>query len=203
MSSPTVEVRGQAGTEVEPEYVVVTVDLEAGGETAAAAQQQVEDRLTAVERELPAALGPAERHVTGRSVGTTEQRFDTAVDEEFVARVTLELRCDDLPVDDVATAVAAAGGAVERTEPRVTDRQREALREELLTAATENAREQAEQIAAAEGHTVGSVVSLSTEETLGFDSIVDEALATEVSADHDPGPIEFTTAVTAVYELDD
>lgn len=202
MSSPTVEVRGQAGTEVEPEYVVVTAELAEGGETAATAAQQVEDRLRAVERELPAAVGPGERHVTGRSVGTTEQLFDTAIDEEFVARVTLELRCDDLPVADVAMAVAAAGGSVERTEPRVTDRQRDALREELLTAATENARQQAEHITAAEGHTVGSVVSLSTEETLGFDSIVDEALATNVSADHDPGPIEFTTAVNAVYELE-
>lgn len=202
MSDPTVEVRGRAGTDVEPEYVVLTTELEAGGETARAAQRRIDDRLAEFTVALPATVGEGDRHVTGRSVDTTEELFDTALDDAFVARATLELRCDELPVDDVAVAVAAAGGSVTRTEPRVTEERREAIRAELLTAATENAREQAEHVAAAEGHTVGSAVSLSTEESLGFESIVDEALASAVSADHDPGPIEFTAGVSAVFELD-
>lgn len=203
MNSPTVEVRGRAGTEVEPEYVVLTTEFEEGGETAVAAQRRIDDRFAELERELPSGFSASERHLTGRSVGTTEELFDATIDDEFVARATLELRCADLPADDLAMGVAAAGGSVTRAEPRVTDQQRDSLREELLTAATRNAREQADHVAAAEGHTVGSAVSLSTEESLGFESIVDEALASEVSADHDSGPIEFTAEVSAVFELED
>lgn len=151
---------------------------------------------------LPARVGEDDSHVTKRTLGASQRAFDTGVDAEFVAAVELELRCGELPVDGVATAVADAGGYVERAEPRVTEQRREAIRVELLTATTENAREQAEHVAAAEGHTVGSAVSLSTGETLGFESIVDEALASAVSADNDPGPIEFTARVNAVFELD-
>lgn len=203
MSSPTVEVSGRAGVEVEPEYVVVAAEIEAGGETATGAQRRVDDRLAELDRELPAGFDDAERHVTGRSVGASDQVFDSGVDGAFVATASLELRCENCPAGDVATAVAAAGGTVERTEPRVTEDRREDLREELLTAATENAREQAAHIARAEGHTVGPVVTVSTKESLGFESIVEEALATAVSADVDPGSVEFTASVSATYELTD
>jgi len=83
----------------------------------------------------------------------------------------------------------------------VTESRREELREELLGAASENAREQAEIVAAADGHTLGPVVTLATKESMGFDSIVEEALATEVSAGVPAGQIEFTASVDATYEL--
>ena len=84
----------------------------------------------------------------------------------------------------------------------MSEAEREQLREQLLTAATENAREQAEQIAAAEGRSVGPAISLATDDPVGFESIVEESLATEVSAAVDGGPIEFTASVDATYELD-
>jgi len=201
MSSPTVEVSGRAGVEIEPEFVVVVAEIEAGGETATGAQRRVDDRLTELDRELPAGFGDVERHVTGRSVGASDQVFDSGVDGAFVASASLELRCGDHSASDVTTAVAAAGGSVDRTEPRLTESQRADLREELLTAATENAREQATHIARAEGYTVGPIVTVSTEEPLGFDSIVEEALATTASVDVAPGPIELTASVSATYEL--
>lgn len=202
MSSPTVEVTGRAAVEAEPEYTRFVVEIEEYGETMAGAQRRVDDRLSELNRELPAAIDAAEDGVTGRSIRSADEIFDPDIDDPYVASVTLELRCTDLPTDEVANAIAAAGATVERTEPRVTESRREELREELLTAATENAREQAELVAAADGHAVGSVVNLATKDSMGFDSIVDEALATAVDADIETGRVEFTTSVDATYELE-
>ncbi|WP_053946819.1 SIMPL domain-containing protein [Halolamina sediminis] len=202
MSSPTVEVTGKAAVETEPEYAVFVVEIEGYGETVSGAQRRVEDRLAELDRELPDAVDDAADSVTGRSVTSADELFDPDCDDPYVASATVELRCDGLPGDDVANAVAAAGGTVSRTEPRVTESRREALREELLGAATENAREQAEIVANADGHTLGSVVSLATKESMGFDSIVEEALATEVSAGVPAGQVEFTASVDATYELE-
>jgi uncharacterized protein YggE len=201
MSSPTVEVTGRASVETEPEYAVLTAEFEAGGESAAGAQRRVDDLRESLDRELPDGVGDGDRHVTNRAVGTADEVFDAGVDGPYVATATVELRCEESRADEVATAVTAASGSVTRTEPRVTEARREELREELLTVATENAREQAEHIAAAEGHTVSGLRNVSTEEALGFESIVEEALAAEMSAGVPPGPIEFTASVEATYEL--
>jgi hypothetical protein len=68
----------------------------------------------------------------------------------------------------------------------------------------ERAREKAEQMAATEGLAVAEMQEATTREvSTGFDSIVDEALASGPDTDLHPTPITVSEGVKAVFEIDE
>lgn len=198
----TIEVDGKASVSMEPDTMLVTLELEAGGARAAVARDREADRRETILDALATVVDERDVHVASKSVRETSDLFDAAVDDPYTARTTLEVRCLPRAVDDVVVTATDHGALVEELEPMVTDGRRTEIRAELLTAAVENAREQAEHIARTVGQSIDQLEQLATTHGSGFDSLVDDALASQVSTDAATGPVEFSTSVTATYELE-
>ncbi|WP_227134654.1 SIMPL domain-containing protein [Halorubellus salinus] len=197
----TVEVDGRASIDVAPDTLVVSIEIEAGDSTAARARDLELDRRTTLRDALPDVVDDTDVTVTGRYVGESTAAFDEGVTGDYTARTTLDVRCAPNVLDDVVVTTTDTGGSVESVTPIVSEGRREELREELVTAATESAREQADHIAETLDRPITDVVSISTSEPGPLDSFADEIIPSGVSANYDPGPVELAACVTATFEL--
>lgn len=198
----TVEVTGQASVSVAPDTMLVRIEVEAGGSSAPLARDREQDCRETVLESLCDVVDEQDVRMESKTIEATSNLFDTEIEEAYIARTTLEVQCLPSSVEQVVVTATDDGALVERVDPKVADAKREQLRAELLSTAVENAREQAKQIASTVGQPIDHLNHVATTDTRGFDSVVDGALTTQVSLDASEGPVEFSTTVTATYELE-
>lgn len=197
----TVEVDGRASIDVAPDTLVVTLEIEIGDSTAARARDLELDRRETIREALPDVVAERDITVTGRYVGESTGAFDACASGDYTARTTLDVRCAPATLDALVVAATDTGAYIESVNPTVSDGRREELREELVTAATENARDQASHIAETLDRPITDLVSISTSDPGPLDGFTDEIIPSGVSANYDPGPVELAACVTATYEL--
>lgn len=202
MATGTVEVTGSASERVAADYADVEVSVEVGDDSTEAVQQRLGDASTAVVDGLEAAGVSAER-VRTASYRVTESDAVFGEDDTapFVGVERLYVRCDPDDLSRIGTAVVSAGGTVERIELRLSDDRRAEIRQALLTAAVDHARDRATTIASAMDRAVGSVRSVSTRDPASFSSVVDDALAASADVDLEGGPIDVSASVEATFDL--
>lgn len=202
MSHATVKVEGRARAEVDPDVMVVSLEVDVGSETAQAARDREQDHRQTLLLALDEYIDAEAATVTAIQVGETEQMFDADIDEPYTAQATLEIRCSPCNLDDVVHTAVDNGAAIEYVEPRINEARRESIRTDLLERATANARKQAETIAHAADQRIARVQSLSTIKDCSFGGIADDILGAMVSADYNPGPIELAATVEATFDLE-
>ena len=197
----TVEVDGRSSIDVAPDTFVVTIEVEVGDSTAARARDLEEDHRNTLRDALPDVVDDTDITVTGRYVGESTAAFEEVTTGDYTARTTLDIRCAPNALNDIVVTATDTGATIESVTPIVSDGRREELREELVTAATENARDQANHIAETLDRPITDLVSISTSDPGPLDGFADEIIPSGVSANYDPGPVELAACVTATYEL--
>lgn len=202
MGESTLHVEGNATAEVEPDVMVVALEVTAGCETARAARDRERDHRRTLLESLEGLIADDATTITSKYVGESKNAFDSTVEAAYTARSTIEVRCRPDDLDAVVGLATEAEVLVERVEARVAEGRRESIRTNVLEAATANAREQAETLAAAADRRLGPVQWLSTADTRQFESVVDDIMASDVSADYSVGPVELAVVVEATYALE-
>lgn len=201
VTEPTIDVRGRARTVVEPDRLVLTFDVESGGERASDARARAADRRRTLVDAVSEVAPAVSVDVTRTNVGETCEMFDASADADYAASTTVEAGCRPEQFDDVAQAGSDVGASLESVTPILAEPHRESVRRELAETATERARGQADRAAAAADHAVGALVELDVGDTDPFDAIDDE-FAVDVPAEHVLGPVDVTVTVDATYALE-
>ena len=128
--------------------------------------------------------------------------FDPVTDAPFQATERLHIDCLPENAESVVVDVTNAGGQIQTVQFRLHKDKRQELQDKVINLTMERARGKVEQMAAAEGLVVAEMQEAATTEvSTGFESIVDEALASSPDTDLHPAPITVSEGVEAVYEL--
>jgi uncharacterized protein YggE len=128
--------------------------------------------------------------------------FDPVTDAPFQAIERLHIDCVPENAESVVIDITNSGGQIQTVQFQLHEDMRRELQNKAISSAMERAREKAEQMAAAEGLAVAEVQEAMTKEvSTGFESLVDEALASSPDADLHPTPITVSEGVEVVYEL--
>lgn len=201
----TVTVGASATVEAAPDLAVVTVAVEATADSAEAARAAVAEdaeRMRAALRES----GVPDGNVSTAAFDVRPQYDHRGDERELVGyRAVHAYRVEVAPdrageVIDVAVGNGAT--SVSGVSFTLSDEARQELREEALTAAVENARADAETVAAATGTTLGEVRTVSTSNDGGGPGPVYETRADAGgSTTVEPGTVSVSASVTVVYEL--
>jgi uncharacterized protein YggE len=128
--------------------------------------------------------------------------FDPVTDAPFQATERLYIDCLPENAESVVVDVTNAGGQIQTVQFQLHEDKRREIQNNAISSAMQRAREKAEQMAAAEGLVVAEMQEAATTDvSSGFESIVDEALATSPVTDLHPAPITVSEGVEVVYEL--
>lgn len=169
-SIPVVVVQGTGRIELEPNYAEISLGVEAQDDSPAETADIMSRQLQAVADTLAALGFPPDSFP--RSAFAVRPRYDFERDREMVgfsAVVSLTLRTTDLDLVSDLIAAALATGATSVDNVRFLSTEANAARLEALRLAFDQARDEAEALAAASGHGLGAVQSISTQRQQGFD----------------------------------
>lgn len=201
----TVTAPGSATVTAAPDIAVISVSVAATADTAEAARSQVAEAA----QQLQTALENA-----GYEVNTTSYRLFPEYDYSKDRRELVGYRA--VQVFEFETQPDAAGEAVDLAINNgatsvnyirfaLTDEHRKELRQQALKAAVNDARSDAEAVAAAANRSVGSVLSIqigSTGGVIPYEARLAAASADAAGTSFDPGPVTVTATVTVTYELE-
>ena len=206
--TPTISVSGTATVEAAPDLAVVHVAVEREASTADGARGDV---ATAVEtmRQALRDAGIPDENVTTESFNVFPQ-YDYRDDERRLDgyRAVHVFRIEVAPDRAGEVIDVAVGNGADRVNGvafTLSDERRAELRQEALTLAVENARTDAETMAAAAGVSVGAVQSLSTSDSVGPVYPVEFARAEDTSGGQtvvEPGDVSVTATATVVYGIE-
>jgi len=184
-----------------PDLATVEVLAVDEGETVSDARAIAKDRASTL-REPITDISTDQVRTVDIQVQDTDEIFDPATDAQFQATERLHIDCVPKNADSIAVDVISAGGQIKTVQFQLHEDKHQELQNKAISSAMERAREKAEQMAAAEGFAVGGVQEATTKEvSTGFESIVDEALASSPETDLHPAPITVSEGVEVVYEL--
>lgn len=201
MTHRTITTDATGRSEAKPELATVEAAAIGEAESAATALAAARDRAESI-RASVTTVADAQIRTTDRRVDHSSEVFDADPDAPYRAIERLDVTCDPEVVEPIVVAVTDAGGSVRTVQFHLRENAAHRLQDEALVDAMERAREKAEQLATAEGLTVGDVRDVTVEDMMtGMESIVDEALATGGDADLHPGLVSVSETVTVVYEL--
>jgi uncharacterized protein YggE len=171
------------------------------GESASDARAIANDRASTL-RESITDVSTAQVRTVDLQVQDTDEMFDPVTDAPFQAIERLHIDCVPENAESVVVDVTNAGGQIQTVQFRLHEDKRRELQNNAISSAMERAREKAEQMAAIEGLAVAEIQEATTREvSTGFESIVDEALASSSETDLHPAPITVSEGVEVVYEL--
>lgn len=205
MVDRTVTTTGTGRVTEQPDLATARLTVRGSGDDPGSARERARGRAAEVRDAL------ADTPVASEAVRTTGVRvrhrsdvFDgPETDADYLA--TEAVVVDYVP-DGIAEAVVAAtdaGARVDTVDVGLHESRREELSAAALRAATADARRRAETIAAAEGHSVGAVRDVSTQDPAGMESIVEEALDEPPEFDFQPDPVAVSAEVRATFDLAD
>lgn len=208
-STPSISVSGSATVEAAPDLAVVQVAVEREARTADRARG---DAATAVE-EMRQALrdaGISDENVTTESFNVFAQ-YDYRDGERTPDgyRAVHAFRIEVAPDRAGEVIDVAVGNGADRVSGvafTLSDEKRAELRQEALTLAVENARTDAETMAAAAGVSVGPVQSLSTSNSAGPVYPFEDVRAEDTSGGQtviEPGDVSVTASVSVVYGIEE
>jgi uncharacterized protein YggE len=204
-SNSTVSVNADATVERAPDRATVTVAAVGRGETAEAARNNLTGDADAITSALEA-----------EGANVTSSRFQIRPDYEesregreqvgYVAIHTVEAETSDVTTAGtlIDTAVDAGADRVEGVRYSLSEETRQAAREEALTTAMDNARTDAEVVAAAEGQSVGDAVTIQTSNH-GRPVVYAEAAAAGDAGGRttiEPGQVTVDASVSVTYDLE-
>lgn len=198
----TVTVSADATVERTPDRATVTVAAVGRGDTAAAARDALSGDADAVEAALE---DEGATVTTSRFSVSPEYDYSGEGREQvgYVAVHTVEAETSD--VGTVGTLVDAAVDAgadrVQGITYSLSEQTRSDAREEALTTAMEQARGDAQTLAAAEDRSVGDALAVETSDS-GRYVVRAEAAEAGGGTDISPGPVTVDTSVQVTYELD-
>jgi uncharacterized protein YggE len=171
------------------------------GESASDARAIAQDRASTL-RESITDVSTAQVRTVDLQVQDTDEMFDPVTDAPFQAIERLHIDCVPENAESVVIDITNSGGQIQTVQFQLHEDMRRELQNKAISSAMERAREKAEQMAAAEGLAVAEVQEAMTKEvSTGFESLVDEALASSPDADLHPTPITVSEGVEVVYEL--
>jgi uncharacterized protein YggE len=194
-TSITVTANGQASAD--PDEAVLTVVSRATADSPDEATRRLAENTTLLRSAL-LNTSVTEDRLRTVSFNLFERRHDRNDSTVYVAEQRFEIRLTDTTAvgSTIDTAVANGATGVESVQFTLSEASQRDLRKQALTDAMDNARQQAETVAAAEGLTVASVRSISTGESffgpVGFSA---ERADTVV----EPSPVTVTASVTVQY----
>jgi hypothetical protein len=206
--TPTIGVSGSATVEAPPDLAVVRVTVEREANTADRARGDV---ATAVEemREALRDAGVPDANVTTESFGVFPQyRYHDGERTPDGYRAVHSFRIEVDPDDAGEIVDVAVGNGADRVAGIVftlSEERRAELRQEALTLAVENARTDAETMAAAAGVSVGEVRSLSTSNSFEPGYPFEFARAEDSSGGQtviEPSDVSVTASVSVVYGIE-
>ena len=208
-NTPSISVSGSATVEAAPDLAVVRVAVEREARTADRARGEV---ATAVE-EMRQALrdaGIPDEDVTTESFNVYLQydyRDGDRTPDGYRAVHSFRIEVTpDRAGEVIDLSVGNGADRVSGVSFTLSEERRAELRQEALTLAVENARTDAETMAAAAGVPVGSVQSLSTSNSFGPVYPVDFARAEDASGGQtviEPGDVSVTASASVVYGIEE
>jgi len=204
-TNSTVSVNADATVERSPDRATVTVAAVGRGETAEAARNNLSGDAEAI----TSALEDEGANVTSSRFQIRPEYEESREGREqvgYVAIHTVEAETSDVETAGtlIDAAVDAGADRVEGVRYSLSEETRQAAREEALTSAMENARTDAEVVAAAEGRSIGDAVTVQTSDR--GRPVVYEAAAyagdgggrTSIQ----PGEVTVDASVSVTYELE-
>jgi uncharacterized protein YggE len=201
MDSQTVIVDAVGQYEAVPDLATVQAAAIGEGESTSDARAIAKDTASTI-RESITDVPTDQVRTTELQVQDTDQMFEPVTDAPFQATERLHIDCVPENAESIVVDVTNAGGQIQTVQFQLHDEKCREFQNKAIRAAMERAREKAEQIAAAEGFAVGEIQEATTKEgSTGFESIVDEALASGPDTDLHPAPITVSEGVEVVYEL--
>ncbi|MFC6954819.1 SIMPL domain-containing protein [Halorubellus litoreus] len=201
MSNPTIEVTGRARKDVEAESYELEFEIEAEADRANDARARANDRQGTVTDAIEAVSDAVSVDLRSGFVGESASMFDADEDAAFVARRTVEVHCPTDVVEDVVAAGVQSGALLEDVDPAASSTTRAAVRGDLLEAATERAREDAERTAAAAGHEIAGLDAMETRESGPFDALGGDDGFFDGGFEHEAGVVEIGVAVDVTYAI--
>jgi len=204
-TNSTVSVNADATVERAPDRATVTVAALGRGETAEAARNNLSGDAEAI----TAALEDEGANVTSSRFQIRPEYEESREGREqvgYVAIHTVEAETSDVETAGtlIDAAVDAGADRVEGVRYSLSEETQQAAREEALTTAMDNARTDAEVVAAAEGRSVGDAVTVQTSDH--GRPVVYEAAAYAGDAggrtNIQPGEVTVDASVSVTYELE-
>ena len=197
-----------------PDVAVVSLAVETMAANARAAAQDNATRMDSVIRALRQAGTPAERIRTTSYSLNPEYQYTQATPTKpgeqrlvgYRASNTVEVRVDSIPRVGLVLDAAVAAGANRALGISYQLRDPDAARREALRAAVANARADAQALAEAAGQRLGTLLELSTSGFVRPPTPMFEArkvmdMAAQAPTPVEPGELEVTATVTAVYRI--
>lgn len=201
MASRTITTDAIGRCEAVPNLATVNAVVVGEGETASAARATANDRAATL-RESITDVAIDQIRTVDIQVQDTDEVFDPVTDAPFQATERLQVDCVPENAESVVIDVADAGGRVETVEFQLHEDSHQDLQNRAINSAMKRARQKAEHMAAAEGLTVAEIQEATTKEvSTGFESIVDEALASGPDAELHPAPMAVSERVEVKYTL--
>jgi len=201
MKSRTVTVDAVGQREAVPDLATVEAFAIGEGESASDARAIAKDRASTI-RESITDISTDQIRTVDLQVQDTDEMLDPVTDAPFQATERLHIDCLPENAESVVVDVTNAGGQIQIVRFQLHENKRRELQDKAINSAMERAREKAEQMAAIEGLAVAEIQEATTREvSTGFESIVDEALASSSETDLHPAPITVSEGVEVVYEL--
>lgn len=203
-TGPTISVSASAQTTADPDRAIVRVAVEATAESADAARQQVATDVDTMREALrDAGIDDAAVTTTQFSVSPRydySDRTPELVGYQAVHAFAIELDDVSRAGEIIDTAVESGATRVDGVQFTLSEDTRADLRSQALTDAMENARADADTIAAAGGLTVTGIHTASTGSNgpIPFEGRVfaeSDAAGTTI----EPGPVTVTASVSVVY----
>lgn len=194
----TVTATASATRAAAPDSATVAVTALGEAASAARARKRARNRAatvrTAIEATVEVGIETVDHRVTN-SAATFEPETDAA----FRAVEEFHVRCEPDAVATVVVEATDGGGGVDHVQFALTDTTRADLQTEAMTAAVDRARRKADRLAAADGLTVGTARSITTQPARPGNEPVDDAWESDPSVH--PAPISVTERVEVEYEL--
>ncbi|EMA25319.1 SIMPL domain-containing protein [Haloarcula amylolytica] len=204
-TNSTVSVNADATVERAPDRATVTVAAVGRGETAEAARNNLSGDADAI----TSALEDEGANVTSSRFQVRPEYEESREGREqvgYVAIHTVEAETSNVSTAGtlIDAAVDAGADRVEGVRYSLSEETRQAAREEALTTAMDNARTDAEVVAAAEDRSVGDAVTVQTSDH-GRPVVYAEAMAASDAGGRtsiQPGDVTVDASVSVSYELE-
>ncbi|GGK56513.1 SIMPL domain-containing protein [Haloarcula sebkhae] len=203
-SNSTVSVNADATVERAPDRATVTVAAVGRGETAEAARNNLSgdaDAITSALEDEGATVTSSRFQIRPEYEESREGREQVG----YVAIHTVEAETSNVSTAGtlIDAAVDAGVDRVEGVRYSLSEETRQDAREEALTTAMDNARTDAEVVAAAEDRSVGDAVTVQTSNH-GRPVVYAEAMASDAGGrtNIQPGDVTVDASVSVTYELE-
>ncbi|WP_058994077.1 SIMPL domain-containing protein [Haloarcula sp. CBA1127] len=203
-TNSTVSVNADATVERAPDRATVTVAAVGRGETAEAARNNLSgdaDAITSALEDEGATVTSSRFQIRPEYEESREGREQVG----YVAIHTVEAETSNVSIAGtlIDAAVDAGADRVEGVRYSLSEETRQDAREEALTTAMDNARTDAEVVAAAEDRSVGDAVTVQTSNH-GRPVVYAEAMASDAGGrtNIQPGDVTVDASVSVTYELE-